>query len=125
MHDVTDHLSAPPSSISDSDLLGAGETGDRPGGYRLIKSKTSSDACCTVFALNAISLWENQIDLLEAIHKVHPLVNLKEIYTSWSLFTPHLIVIRSLLNSTLPPPNTIYYAFLQNSLVVFTTCRLM
>ena len=60
-------------------MLGVVVTNTRGGGHRLISSKTSSDLCCAVFALNAISLWENQLDALADINTVHPLVNLNEI----------------------------------------------
>ena len=48
-------------------------------GYRLIKSKTGFEDCCTVYALNVIACWELQVDLREAINKAYPLINLKEI----------------------------------------------
>ena len=76
---MTGHLSAPPSSTSGSDLLGVGKTENAGGGSRLINNKTSSNACCAVFAIDAIFRGENQVDVLDAINNIHPLVNLKEI----------------------------------------------
>ena len=79
LYNITDHLSDPPSSTSDSDVLGVGKNETSSGGCRLISSAKSSDAFCAVFAINAISCWQNQVDALDAINSVHPLVNLKEI----------------------------------------------
>ena len=59
IYKITNHLSVPPSSTSDSDLLGAGINETVGDGHRLISSKTSSDACCAVFVIDTISLWEN------------------------------------------------------------------
>ena len=78
VYNTTDHLSAPPSSISDSDLLGVGETEARVGGHRLVSRKTSSDVRYAVFAISATSLWDGQVGALDAINSARPLVNLKE-----------------------------------------------
>ena len=78
IHNIRDHLSAPPSTVNESNQLEI-PAEVRGTGYRLIKSNTGSEDCCTIFALNAIASWELQVDFREAINNTYPLVNLKEI----------------------------------------------
>ena len=79
MLNLDDHLSAQPAANSNPDSLGMKKDSKRKGGYSQTKSIIVSNLCCTVFALNAISIWETNKDLLEHINNVHPLANLKEI----------------------------------------------
>ena len=47
--------------------------------YSQISCEITSDQCCVVFAINTISSWENNLDMLANINRVHPLVNLNAI----------------------------------------------
>ena len=79
IHNIADHLAAPPTTNSDPTPLGVCIANTRGGGYSQISSDIASDQCCAVFAINTISIWENNLDILANINHFHPLVNLNGI----------------------------------------------
>ena len=79
IHNIADHLSVPPTANTNPSSLGVSKATTRGGVYSQISSEITSDQCCAVFAVNVISIWENNADMLANINSVYPLVNLNEI----------------------------------------------
>ena len=77
--DVENHLSAKPAANGGVSLKGIRKHSSKRIGYFQASVETSSNLCCSIYALSTIASWVVWNSLLDDISKVHPLLNLSEI----------------------------------------------
>ena len=119
MLNFDDHLSAQPAANSNADSLGMKKASKRKGGHSQTNIKMVSNLCCALRALNTISIWETNKDLIEHMNNVHPLTNLNEISFNQM---HHVPAVFSLLDYHNISAAANYASINASSLLVLTSC---